>query len=801
MSDNTGSATANLYVGDDLQENVLTIKLDENSGAKYKADILLYSQPAKIIATATNLLENTEVAPLALNTALTVTFNKAMDYVKLGAQPTDANGTAIGTPTVSDIAEKANYVWDDKKTTVTITPKDGYWTANDSKTAFYIEGRAQDGATTFIDNTFKVFLDNEIKAIFKDTSTAALDSFTLTFDRELVKTDAVTVTVAPAEPVILTWDVTTNAAAPVLTVKARDGKFSTTGDHTFTLANVEAKDGSTKVFSYDREFTPTAATTSPAFKTRFDGFKATGIEVVDKAEGDLSRAVVATTAQYLKITFNKNVGEAKDLVVKDGNNNTISVKKYVKDNAVYISLTEFADNSSIVLSGDVYSTSGDKFDGSGEVTWASLYTNFIVKTAYVIAASNLYTINESINTNNNVTVNTIKKGDKVTLTFNKEIPANAVIETELYNATSVVDKVQTGYTATATASGKVVTVTLSETKPTTTYYLSLKIKSADGAELFSTGNSKFATGTYVKDLYVEDKIFATVGTGSNVKKYISITVDTVKLLPEGSSKTTKAADFKKVSNGTIVLQFNQNVTGYTAFLYDGTQATRDILAANPTDLTKPANFVNLGNNEKKFFYGATATVSGDTITIVPAGSFASDATPGIVVYDDEGNWVELGTATTKNVGGTTVNTYTPYAPYKAKHYAAKLNPDNATELAGFKLTAAKQSGYATTEGPEFTFDMFAANKYTDDLPTFTLYKKVNYGYGDIEWEQVTGAINITKDDKTTAYTYSLLRDKAKGYFKPALTVGDEINNGEEKFVVLTTVNNMIVRSEEIKITK
>ena len=794
------------FSGDSLPEDTLTIKLDENSGAKFNATILLYSEPEKIIATATNLLQNTEVAPLALNTALTVTFNKAMDYVKLGAQPTDSNGTAIGTPTVSDIAEKANYVWDDKKTTVTITPKDGYWTANDSKTAFYIEGRAQDGATTFIDNTFTVWLDNIIKATFKDTSDASVDSFTLTFDRELINTAAVKVTDSvTTESVITTWDLTTTPAAPVLTVKARDGKFATAGEHEFSITKVEAKDGSVKINSYDKAFVsytdPTNTTPSTVkFKTRFDGFKATGIEVVDKADGNLSRAVVATTAQYLKITFNKNVDDVKNLTVSDvvpagatGTANTAKYK-YVKDNAVYVSLANFEDDRAITISGFVTSTSGDVFTGAtgSEVTWTDLIAGYKVRTAYVIAASNLYVENASINAGNDKTVNTIKKGDNVTLTFNKDIPSDAVITTELYvyADNKLVNMEETGYKATPSISGKVVTLTLNETKPGTTYYLSLKIKSKDGAELFSTGSKSFGTGNSVKDLYIEPSIkytFPATASGSTAKPwdgktYIKIEVATVQLLPEGSSKTTKKAEFKKSSKSNIVLQFNQNVAGYKAFLYTRTAAAR-------TALNK--NFENLENADKAYFYGGKYEVSGDTITITPDASFKSADKPGIAIYNDEGEYVEIGTAT------TTTGLY-DYG-YEAKTYAEKLDPENATQ--SLAITANKTAAFVPgTDTLKFSFDM-PRNTYSSTLPTFTLYKKVDLGYGDKEWTKSTVTYTYAKEDGTT-YTFADAKANTKAWITvdtadiPNFTYGTTT-----EYVLLATVNNMVIKSNVVPINK
>ncbi len=783
LMDSTTASTAKFtYPGSDLQEDTLTIKLEEKSGAKYKADVLLYSQPAKIIVTETNLLKNTAVAPLALDTPVTVTFNKPMDYVELV--------TETGVTTVNEIGEKANYVFDESKKKVTITPKDGFWTASSDTVTFVISGRAQDGATSFIDNKFTVKLDNIIKVKFADVSDADKDAFTLTFDRELVKTDAVKVTDDKSEALTLSWN-KENVSAPVLTVKARDGKFAKPGDHTFTISNVEAKDESNVLYSFDREF---AVTTTPAytFKVRFDGFKAVSIDVVEKADGSLSRSIVATTAQYLKITFNRNVSDASGLSLTDGTN--AAKDKYVKDNAVYFSLADFEDNKTLTLSGSVISTSGEKFDGTGDVKWADLLTDYTVRTAYVIAASNLYVEKTSINENNDNTSTAIKSGEKVTLTFNKEIPANAVTETELYRSDSIVNMDQTPYKATATASGKVVTVTLSETIPGKTYYLSLKIKSADGAELFSTGSKSFARGTYVPNAYVESKIVypAASSTGfALAKKYIEINVLKVKLLPEGSSKTTKAAEFKKSSNGSIVLQFNQDVTGYKAFLYNVYGYTYNTLQKARNALA--TDYVNLENAQKALFYGAKSTVDGDTITITPDYSFASNDNPGIAVYNADGEWVELGTIPN---GGTTP---APYAPYYSKTYADKLAPENASTTDAFKVTPAKQSGYDQGDKAELTFKMLAANKYTNDLPVFTLYVKVKNGYGDDEWFNV-GTQNFVKSSDKGTFLYKDFKvDNADAYIE--VSAGAELTYGSEEFVLLTTINHMVISSNVIEITK
>ena len=782
LMDSTTASTAKFtYPGTALQEDTLTIKLEEKSGAKFKADVLLYSQPAKIIVTETNLLQNTAVAPLALDTPVTVTFNKPMDYVELV--------TETGVTTVKEIGEKANYVFDESKKKVTITPKDGFWTASSEIVTFVINGRAQDGATSFIDNKFTVKLDNIIKVKFADVSDADKDAFTLTFDRELVKTDAVKVKDDKSEALTLSWN-KENVSAPVLTVKARDGKFAKPGDHTFTISNVEAKDESNVLYSFDREFAETT-THDYTFKVRFDGFKAVSIDVVEKAEGSLSRSIVATTAQYLKITFNRNVSDASGLTLKDSAlTANIAKYKYIKDNAVYISLADFEDKKTLTLSGSVISTSGEKFDGTGDVKWADLLTDYTVRTAYVIAATNLYVEKSSINTNNDKTTDEIKSGEEVTLTFNKEIPANAVLETELYKAGPVVDLEQTPYKATATASGKVVKVTLSESLPGQKYYLSLKIKSADGAELFSTGSASFGTGKYTKNLYVEDKIVYKTSSTTNTKKYIEIKILAVKLLPEGSSKTTKAAEFKKSSNGSIVLQFNQDVTGYKAFLYNTYGSYTTIQNARNALAT---NFVNLANAQKALFYGAKSTVDGDTITITPDYSFASNDNPGIAVYNADGEWVELGT--TPN-GGTTP---APYRPYASKTYADKLAPENASQTDAFKVTPAKSSGYNEGDKAELTFKMLAKNKYTNELPTFTLYKKVKNGFGDDEWLKVKDQDFVKSNDKGEFSYKDFKVDNADAYIE--VSEGAELTYGSEELVLLTTINHMVIRSNIITISK
>ena len=95
--------------------------------------------------------------------------------------------------------------------------------------------------------------------------------------------------------------------------------------------------------------------------------------------------------------------------------------------------------------------------------------------------------------------------------------------------------------------------------------------------------------------------------------------------------------------------------------------------------------------------------------------------------------------------------------------------------------------------------MLAKNKYTNDLPTFTLYKKVKNGFGDDEWVSAGTQTFVKSSDKGT-FTYKDFKvDNADAYIE--VSAGAELTYGSEELVLLTTINHMVIRSDTITISK
>ena len=93
----------------------------------------------------------------------------------------------------------------------------------------------------------------------------------------------------------------------------------------------------------------------------------------------------------------------------------------------------------------------------------------------------------------------------------------------------------------------------------------------------------------------------------------------------------------------------------------------------------------------------------------------------------------------------------------------------------------------------------AKNKYTNELPTFTLYKKVKNGFGDDEWLNV-GNQNFVKSSDKGAFSYKDFKvDNADAYIE--VSAGAELTYGSEELVLIATINHMVIRSNIITISK
>nr|MCR4939680.1 carboxypeptidase-like regulatory domain-containing protein [Treponemataceae bacterium] len=620
--------------------NTDTFKIEEKSGTTKSLSILLYAQPTKIIVEETNLLKKTINEPLELNTPITFKFNKPMEYISISSEA--VNGIAA----IDDTETKVTYTSDTAKTTWTVTPKDSYWTGSSNLVNFKLYGKAEDGSQEFINGSWNVYIDNIINVTYQNTTTSTQDAFTLTFNHE-IDTPSVKVTDNPNEPVVLTWAPWDADTGHVLTVAARDNQFQKDGEHVFTITGLKAFDGSTEITSYAKEFDSSTKT----FKIRFNGFKPTGIEVVEsKGTAVLARSVIAPTDKYLKITFNKNVKDVSGLSVTEkigtGNPTTVSCSKYIKDNEVYISLENFHNGYSLGLSGSVISADNSTFNGSGDIKWADLINDYIIETAYVIAASNLYESKVSINSNNDNTINKIKAGDPITLTFNKEFPAGTVFETEFYEDAATLEKLdETLFRANVSADGKVLTITLDSSgrqlKDNSKYWMSLKAKKSDGTLLFSTANPSAGTGTTRDGLYIEPEIIKPFGDSG--KKYICIETlpkETVKLKTDELSQTTTSEEFANSEDGEIVLEFDKDVKDYTVVLFNYAEQPD----AQPP-IIYPASLNSFTySDEFKQFNKLKKTDTGNIITIKAAadgilGRGETNVYP--AVYDADGNRVQL----------------------------------------------------------------------------------------------------------------------------------------------------------------
>ena len=95
--------------------------------------------------------------------------------------------------------------------------------------------------------------------------------------------------------------------------------------------------------------------------------------------------------------------------------------------------------------------------------------------------------------------------------------------------------------------------------------------------------------------------------------------------------------------------------------------------------------------------------------------------------------------------------------------------------------------------------VYEENKYTDELPTFTLYKKVKNGFGDDEWLNVGPQTFVKSSNKGTFLYKDFKVDNADAYIE--VSAGAELTYGSEELVLLATINHMVIRSNVIEITK
>ena len=705
---------------------------------------------------------------LSLTAPVVLTFSKPMRTVAV---------------TAGSLTSDYTKDWTENNTVLTLTPKK-YWDTvsdNNGEVTFTVTGVAEDETTTIkywktnsgnggtgtaAFTGLKVYFDNIIDvAVAKVSDT----KFTATFSKALKEIPALDLNKAAyftikyyATPSATSGtDVTTKVklslADKVLTVEPKNSEFEDYGYYEVTLgASVVGATGETQF----RELGKATASTTKAFKADFAlgaEFKETTVEIVTTlpATAVASRALYADAASYVKITFTKDIAKSA-LKLAD------TVTNYIDGKSVYLPLAKNNDESDVEITGTVTAKSGETKEWGTTANPNKLTTGYKVsKNTYKMVASSLYTHKASIaGGTNDATVQKIKPTDSITFTFDQDVTA-ATWTAELYDQYNVgkKDLEQTLYKVTATAAGKVVTVALAEGSKALVnaekYYLSLKaVTGAGDAEIVRYDSNAFAVyktdGTTIDPTnygYVDGGTSATVGTkiiNSSIvstKKYIEINTEAVDAKYENlyvvkagkNSATTDFTDFAKTISSSIVLEFNEDVTGFTAVLANEL----------PTSGWETKDDVVLSKT-----YASTATVSGKIITIAPTYAFPSKSTVYPIVFNAEGKRVKLVDVAKAEFLSSTAADKKQYVskefdstkPVELDKVIQGAVASTAYDLALTPITTAK---IANEQNLTFTFKPFLTQTgSTASYGTYTLYRKVKDAVSSAEQWKEAGKYKI-----------------------------------------------------------
>ena len=713
---------------------------------------------------------------LGLTQPVKLTFSKPM---------TTASVVAYGTYDTKKLTNAFSKTWNEGKTELTLTPTTFWDTVSDAdgKVVFTVEGLAQDltddvkywknnvetqttgTGTTAVNKIvgLKAYFDNKI-----DVTVAKVDdkSFTLTFSKAikaLTKDDianAVTVKYATTKAdldsgtAVTDYEAKFNDTNTVLTISAKNNDFAHTGYYRVTLTNaVVGKTGETKF----RAAGTTNVLTTKNFDTDFtvgpEKFAETAVEIVTElpAGAEQSRAAFVTAEKYLKLTFNKAVRSSKLEVYNKSTSGYKVVKNYVADKSVYLALNELSDESVLTVKGTVTAVDGATKE------WAAgkeLDTGYALsKLTYKMVSTSLYKETVSIAAGqNDAKVEKIQPTDSITFTFDQDV-STAKWTAELYDSDKVGsnDLTQTSYAVTATAAGKVVTVALTEASKKLdfgkTYYLSLKAtkgNDVDTVVLFNTDKATAADfGNLVSDptASLSTKILKAAVTGHN---YIEINTVGYYVVPAGDkSATTKFDDFKKSINSPIVIEFTQDITGFTAVL----AKSDDTIASGATAANYFYDWKKATDVKAADTYASTAVVDGKKLTITPKFAFASKAAVVPYVFNAKGEIVELKDAAKNDIISKTDAT---------KQFVAKdLSNDKDLSAALDSTPASTEKALALTQfnveetgnGTQIWFQFDPILSSTDsnaNYGKYTLYRKATAATSAAtKWEKVGKTYTIS----------------------------------------------------------
>ena len=830
------------------QKVVLTAEATDGTTALYKDTFTVYFDN-KVWVSVKDLSFGDYNDYRKLSDPIVLVFSKPMDE-KIAVTLTTTN-TAYTETWNEDKTEltltpdtKVGY-WDITDTSLDVQINDNYANSKDShivvfdywKTGATANSSTTSGTTTTVTpGKITVYFDN-----YNDVTIAKADKgFTVTFDKPIkaqteseLKKNLNVYNVGTAYAVEDKQDdadagkgladvvLALSDDGKTITVTPQNTEFATYGYYSLVFAKdkfvaktgekILRKPATTKTIqTYANSKTTTPFVTTFTLGTEF---KYTAVEVVDELpEGAIaSRAIYVDNDKYLKITFNKEIRSSK-LSIVENSTTTTSVTNYIKGNAVYLPLAKIGNDSAVKVSGTVLSTANEQWT-LGTNGFDTLYA--VNKLSYKMVKTSLYELKASIASGkNDAIVKKIAPGDTFTFEFDQDV-SKAEWTAELYDANNVGVKNldQTAYVATPAADGKVVTVTLSGKALDfgKVYYLSLKATKRTGDDAVVLYDSSVAknngSGTSQNDdsygPLPGDSTGATLNTGIMVfgnsnKPYIKVETVTkaaafdnyyvVEESNNSASETTSFDEFKKSNKSKIVLEFSEDVTGFTAVL------AKDNLFYSATDTASSAsNWLKAEDVLAKNTFASTAEASGKVITITPTDAFPSKSKVYPIVFTKDGDRLPLRKVSDdvdkKEATYLTVAT----TPATSRVYeSAAITFDETTKKAdkatnalfeATKVTSFKVSNFdAANVGNGatlyFSFKPYvSANSNTPDYGTYTLYqKKQGINTASTVWKKV-GEYKIS-DSSLKAVDTTKSETVAKGELQSPMVKSVETASAE-----------------------
>ena len=570
---------------------------------------------ATIKVTDTNAGIVTKTTPLALTDSLTFTFDRAMTVLTPKFYTNSKQAV--------EVPDAVNIEWDSSRKTATITAVSGKFSSSIACIEF--AGEADDGSTAFSKNIYEVIFNSTVRVTETNAGEATIltplartTPLTFTFDRAMENLTPTFYSAYTSErdntPVTEDVTVSWSSDYKTATVTPAKGMFDTSIKKIHLTGT--AQDGSTTFSQSDYDVSFILFGVQSVSIIDSTAVPADAVSVSVSAARSAAASVEVTSSQYLALTFNDAIASAAVYMgTADtyGSRALVSVK--TKDKILYIPFGDAVNTASADLQvwGTVKSSNGDTSTcafASDMSTFSSAWKldTYFAYPEYRISASNLYTVTDAINSTDDSTVSTIAPGTAITLTFDKAFASGATATVELYKSG---DKTVTAnsISTSVAVSGSTVTITPPELEAGT-YDMSLEVVSGS-TTLFTTSNIKFGTTAY------EGKISST-----SKKNYITFTV-TDPVIQTGHNYATTT---EITGKDAVVLEFDQDVTGYTAILTTDTGVDLTVSYAEELQAQK-----NAGT-----YIPAACTISSKTMTLTPAGVLQSFDSVYVYVYTDSG---------------------------------------------------------------------------------------------------------------------------------------------------------------------